>query len=103
MYAVVTTGGKQYKVEPGDVLRVEKIEADKGETIELNQVHLISQGDSVVTDADALAGAKVLCAVQCHGRGKKIRVFKYKKRKNYKKTRGHRQDFTELKVQDIQA
>jgi len=102
MYAVVSTGGKQYKVAPGDRLRVEKIEAGVGDTVELDQVRLISDDSGMVLDADALSSAKVLARVVDQDRHKKIRVFKYKRRKNYRRTRGHRQDYTELQIQDIQ-
>ncbi|HNR32486.1 MAG TPA: 50S ribosomal protein L21 [Candidatus Hydrogenedentes bacterium] len=103
MYAVVNTGGKQYKMAVGDTVRVEKIDAAEGDTVELDQVALIATDDAIVTDPAALAAAKVVCRVVEQDRAKKIRVFKYKKRKNYHKTRGHRQYYTALRVQDIQA
>jgi large subunit ribosomal protein L21 len=103
MYAVVTTGGKQVKVAEGDVIRVEKLEVNVGETIELEDVKMIGKDDGVVIDPDALTGAKVVCEVTDQGRRKKIKVFKMKRRKNYHRTIGHRQSFTELKVQTIQA
>lgn len=103
MYAVVTTGGKQVRVSEGDVIRVEKLEANAGDTIELGDVHLLSGDDGVVLSKDALGKAKVVCEVRGEGRGKKIRVFKYKRRKNYHRTYGHRQSYTELKVQKITA
>jgi large subunit ribosomal protein L21 len=102
MYAVVKTGGKQYQVAQGDVLRVEKLDVPVGDTVELDQVKMLSRDDAVILDADALAKAKVIAEVTRQGRGRKIRVFKYKRRKNYHRTRGHRQDFTELKIRDIQ-
>lgn len=103
MYAVVTTGGKQFRVEEGDVLRVEKLEANVGETVELDKVSMLAKDDSIVVDAGALEAAKVICQVSEHGRGKKIRVFKMKRRKGYKRTYGHRQDYTELRVQSIEG
>lgn len=103
MYAVVTTGGKQYKVATGDVLRVEKLEASVGDTVELDQVKLIANDDGIVVDPAKLEAAKVVAQVTDAGRGKKIRVFKYKRRKNYRRTYGHRQSYTELKIQDIKA
>ena len=103
MYAVVTTGGKQYKVSQGDVLRVEKIDAPVGETVELDQVKLVAGDDGLVVDPAALSSAKVIAQVTGQGRGKKIRVFKYKRRKNYHRTYGHRQSYTELRVREIQA
>ena len=103
MYAVVSTGGKQLKVAEGDVVRVEKIEAEVGATIELGPVHLIAGDAGITVEPQALSDAKVVCEVTGHGRGKKIRVFKFKKRKNYHRTYGHRQDYTELKVNAIQS
>jgi large subunit ribosomal protein L21 len=103
MYAVVQTGGKQVKLTPGDVVRVESLDAPVGDTVELGEVKLLAGESGLVVDPKQLAGAKVVCKVTAHGRGKKIRVFKYKRRKNYSRTRGHRQNYTQLKVQDIVA
>lgn len=103
MYAVVSTGGKQYRVSPGDRLRVEKLEQSVGDTVELSRVALIANDDGVVADPKALESAKVIAEVVAQGLGKKIRVFKYKRRKNYHRTRGHRQAFTELRIRDIQS
>jgi large subunit ribosomal protein L21 len=103
MYAVIMTGGKQYKVAQGDVLRVEKLDVPVGELIDLDQVRLIASDDGVVVAPDALASAKVVAQVTGQGRLKKIRVFKKKRRKNYTRTYGHRQSYTELTVRDIQA
>ena len=103
MYAVVTTGGKQYKVTQGDSLRVEKIEAPIGDTVELGGVALLVKDDGIVADPAALASAKVVCSVVRQGLNKKIRVFKKKRKKNYTRTYGHRQRFTELKVKEIVA
>lgn len=103
MYAIVITGGKQYKVSQGDTLRVEKIEAEVGAHIELDRVAMLAKEDGVVVDPDALSSAKVLATVLRQGRAKKVRVFKYKRRKNYHRTRGHRQSFTELRIGEIQA
>jgi large subunit ribosomal protein L21 len=102
MYAVVNTGGKQVKVAPGDRVKVELLDAEVGGTVELGSVALIANGDSIVTGA-ALAGAKVLGTIVREGRGKKIRVFKYKRRKNYRRTAGHRQNFHEVQVNEIVA
>jgi large subunit ribosomal protein L21 len=101
MYAIVTTGGKQVKVAPGDVVRVEKIDAPVGETVELGTVCLLSKDNAVVVDRQALAGAKVMGLIMRQGKLKKVRVFKKKRRKNYARLHGHRQLFTELKIQDI--
>ncbi len=103
MYAVVTTGGKQFRVFEGDVVRVERIEAPVGDTIELVSVNLVAKDDALVVDPEALKSAKVVCDVLGQGRAKKIRVFKKKRRKNYARTQGHRQPYTELRVREIQA
>ncbi len=103
MYAVVTTGGKQVKVAEGDMIRVEKIEAPVGDVLELTDVCLLAKEDALVVDPKALESAKVVCQVVSQGRRKKIRVFKKKRRKNYMRTYGHRQSYTELKIQEIQA
>jgi len=103
MYAVVKTGGKQHKVSEGDVLRVEKLDAPVGDTVELTDIALVSNDDGLIVDPKALAAAKVVCEVIHQGRAKKIRVFKKKRRKNYMRTYGHRQSYTELRVQDIEA
>lgn len=103
MYAVVATGGKQYRVSEGTVFRVEKLDAAVGDTVELSEVKMLAKESGVVVDAADLAKAKVVCKVLKEGRAKKIRVFKMKRRKNYRRTQGHRQSFTELKVQSIQG
>ena len=103
MYAVVSTGGKQVKVLEGDTIRVEKIEAPVGDKVELDKVCLLVQDDGIVAAPDALASARVLCDVVGQGRHKKIRVFKKKRRKDYMRTHGHRQSYTELKVREIVA
>lgn len=100
MYAVVKTGGKQYKVEKGDVLDVEKLDVEPGKKVDL-EVLLLSDGDKVISDADGLAKAKVSAKVVEHLKGKKVIVFKFKKRKGYKRKRGHRQDLTRLEVTKI--
>lgn len=102
MYAVVTTGGKQYRVSEGDVLRVEKIAGEVGDTLELGPVSLVA-GNGGVSIGEAARAAKVTAQVVAHGRRKKIRVFKYKRRKGYRKTQGHRQSYTEVRITAIQA
>ena len=97
MYAVVMTGGKQVKVEPGAVVRVERIDAPVGELIELNKVCLVVKDDGLVADPEALAGAKVVCQVVAQDRAKK------KRRMYYARLHGHRQAYTELRVRDIQT
>jgi large subunit ribosomal protein L21 len=103
MYAVVETGGKQVRVAEGDRLRVERLDAEVGTTVELDKVKMISKDDQAIVGPDALKTAKVVCEITGQGRSKKIRVFKYKKRKNYHRTYGHRQDYTEIKITSIQA
>jgi len=101
MYAVVTTGGKQFKVSAGDVIRVEKVDAPVGDTVELDKVCLVAKDDGVVVAPEALEKAKVVCQVVGQGRAKKVRIFKKRRRKNYIRTAGHRQSYTQLKVQEI--
>ncbi len=103
MYAVITTGGKQYKVAPGDVLRVESLEANKGDIIEIKDVYMISDEDKVSIGKPVLASAKVTAEVMGEGRGEKIIIFKHRRRKGFRKTNGHRQNFTAIKVKDITA
>lgn len=103
MHAVIQTGGKQYRVSEGDVLRVEKLDAEAGSTLELSEVLLVSDGDSIKVGAPFVDGGKVTAEVSAHGRGDKIRVIKFKRRKKYRRTQGHRQDYTELKITGISA
>ena len=103
MYAIVKTGGKQYRVEEGQVLRVERLEAGSGESVTLDEVLLVATDQETRIGSPRVAGASVLGKVLEHGRGAKVRVFHYKKRKHFRKTRGHRQDFTALKIEKIQA
>ncbi|MBQ6453067.1 MAG: 50S ribosomal protein L21 [Coriobacteriales bacterium] len=100
MYAIVSTGGKQYKVEKGDVIAVEKLDVADGEEISLDVLCIADDG-KVVVDADALAAAKVTAQVVEQFKGEKALVFKFKKRKGYKKLRGHRQQLTRVKITDI--
>lgn len=101
MYAVIETGGKQFRVAIGDKLRVENLEADAGATIELEKVLMIADGKKVEVGAPLVDGAKVLATVVSHGRGPKIRVFKMRRRKNYRRSQGHRQGYTELEITGI--
>lgn len=100
MYAVVETGGKQYKVAIGDKLKVEKLMAEEGASIDLNKVLMVADGDDVSVGAPVL-DTTVTATVISHGRAKKIRVFKMKRRKNYRRTQGHRQYFTEIEITGI--
>ena len=103
MYAVICTGGKQYRVAAGDRLRVEKLNNAVGDTIELSEVRLVVNEEGIVVDPSALESAKVLAEVTDQGKSKKIRVYKKKRRKNYVRTYGHRQLYTELRIREIQA
>jgi large subunit ribosomal protein L21 len=103
MYAVIKTGGKQYRVEPGAKLRVETLVAEAGSQIALDQVLMIGDGESVSVGTPLLAGALVKATVVSHGRGDKIRIFKMRRRKHYQKRMGHRQNFTELLIDSISA
>lgn len=103
MYAVVKSGGKQYKVAMGDVLRVEKLDVQVGDKITLDDVLLLSDGKNIQVEPSDLAQAKVTARVAGHGRRKKIVVFKYKRRKRYRRKQGHRQWFTELAIENIEA
>jgi large subunit ribosomal protein L21 len=103
MYAVFKTGGKQYRAATGDVLKVEKIEAEKGATVELDQVLMVGEGEDVKIGAPYLDGGKVTAKVVDHGRGEKIKVIKFKRRKNYRKQMGHRQYFTQIEITGIDA
>jgi large subunit ribosomal protein L21 len=102
MHAVIRTGGKQYEVSPGEVLRVEKLKASVGDTVTLGQVLLVRDGDSIHLDPATLARARVTARVTAQGRRRKIVLFKYKRRKNYRRKLGHRQMFTELAIEKIQ-
>ena len=101
MYAVIQTGGKQYRVSEGDTLKVEKLAAEEGASIELDKVLMIADGDSVTVGRPYVDGGKVMATVKSHGRGKKVKVIKFRRRKHHMKRQGHRQWFTELTVTGI--
>ena len=101
MYAVVKTGGKQYKVAPGEKLKIEQIPADVGAEVVLDQVLMVGDGESVRLGQPIVAGATVKATVVAHGRGEKVRIFKMRRRKHYQKTQGHRQNYTEIRVDAI--
>lgn len=101
MYAVIETGGKQYKVQEGDTVFVEKINTEEGEKIDLSKVLLISKEDDLVVGKPYVEGAKVEATVLEQGKMRKIVVFKYKSKKNYKRKQGHRQPYTKLKIGKI--
>ena len=101
MYAVVKTGGKQYKVSAGEKLKVEQIPADVGAEVILDQVLMVGGDDNVRVGQPTVAGATVKATVVAHGRGEKIRIFKMRRRKHYQKHQGHRQNYTELQIEAI--
>lgn len=101
MYAIIETGGKQYKVQEGDILSIEKLNAPEGDTVEINNVLAVVKDGEVVLGKPLVEGAKAVLKVLEHGKGEKIIVFKYKPKKNYRKTRGHRQPFTKVVVEKI--
>ena len=103
MYAVVVTGGKQYKVAEGDRLRVEKLDTPVGEQVELSKICLLVKEGGIVAEPEALSSARVLADVTAEGRSKKIKVFKKKRRKNYMRTYGHRQQYSEITIREIKA
>mgnify|MGYP003493674433 CR=1 FL=1 len=101
MYAVIKTGGKQYRVAPGENIKIEQLQADVGATIVLDQVLMVADGEAVKVGTPTVAGAQVSATVVSHGRGPKIRIFKMRRRKHYQKTQGHRQNYTEIRVDAI--
>ena len=103
MYAVVLTGGKQYRVQEGDVVYVEKLNAEVDSTVELTEVLAVSNGEKLTVGSPMVAGAKVVAKVAAQGKAKKITVFKYKAKKDYRKKTGHRQSYTKLVIEKIEA
>ena len=103
MYAVIKAGGKQYKVSAGEKLRIESVPADVGAEITLDQVLLVADGDNVTMGTPLVSGAAVKAKVLSHGRGEKIKIFKLRRRKHYRKTLGHRQNYTEIQISGITA
>ena len=101
MYAVVVTGGKQYRVEPGEWLRVEKLEGEEGSAVTLDRVLMIADGDAIKVGAPALAGASGTAEILGQGRGKKVDIIKFRRRKHHRKHQGHRQAYTEIKITSI--
>jgi len=101
MYAVIKTGGKQYKVVAGERLKVEKIVGDVGATVVIDKVLLISDDANTTIGAPLIAGATVSATVLSHGRADKVMIFKFRRRKHYRKTQGHRQSFTEIQIGEI--
>jgi large subunit ribosomal protein L21 len=102
-YAVIKTGGKQYRVMQGDVLRVELLTAEEGATISFDQVLLVGTGETITVGAPIVEGASVSATIRKHGRADKIRIIKFRRRKHYKRQQGHRQHFTEIEITGITA
>jgi large subunit ribosomal protein L21 len=101
MYAVIVTGGKQYRVMKGEFLRVEKLEVEAGSSIEIDNVLLLGDGETVTVGTPNVAGAKVTATVKSHGRLDKVRIVKFRRRKHHRKQMGHRQYFTEIEITGI--
>lgn len=101
MYAVVKTGGKQYRVSAGEKLKIEQIAAEVGQEILLEEVLLVADGDALKMGAPLVAGAKVTAKVLKHGRGDKVHIYKMRRRKHYRKSQGHRQNYTEIEILGI--
>jgi large subunit ribosomal protein L21 len=103
MYAVIATGGKQYRVEKGEVLRIEKLQAEPGTTVEFNEVLMIADGADVRLGVPLLAGGKVTALVEKHAKADKVVIVKFRRRKHYLRQKTHRQPFTQVRVTDITA
>ena len=103
MYAVVKTGGKQYRVQAGESVRVELLTADVGASVSFDEVLMVCEGENVRVGTPFISGARVNATVVSHGRGEKERIFKMRRRKHFQKTQGHRQSYTEVRIDDIVA
>ncbi len=103
MYAIIETGGKQYRVQEGDVLFIEKLNVAEGETVEFDNVLAVSNGTELTVGAPVVEGAKVSATVEKNGKARKVIIFKYKAKKDYRKKQGHRQPFTKVKIEKINA
>lgn len=101
MYAVIKTGGKQYRVAAGETLKIESLEAEVGNTVSFDDVLLVANGDTIKVGSPRIDGGVVKAEVVAHGRGDKIRIVKHRRRKHYHKEQGHRQNFTEVKITEI--
>ena len=101
MYAIIKSGGKQYKVQSGEQLRVEQLPAEVGASVSFGEVLLVGSGEGVKVGAPLVSGAKVNATVVAHGRGEKLKIFKLRRRKHYQRTQGHRQSYTEVRIDDI--
>ena len=103
MYAVIKTGGKQYRVTEGETLRVEKLAVEEGGDVEFDQVLMVADGDDIKIGAPLVDGGKVTATVIANARAKKVKIIKFRRRKHYRKQMGHRQSYTEIKITGISA
>ena len=103
MYAVIATGGKQYKVTKGETLRVEKLDGEEGSTVKLDNVLMVADGDKIEVGTPTLDKASVTAKITAHGRGDKVEIVKFRRRKHSRSQAGHRQSYTEIEVTDIKA
>ncbi len=103
MYAVIQTGGKQYRLSAGDTVRVETLDAEEGASVEFDNILMVADGENIKIGTPFVEGGKVVAKVKAHGRHKKIEIIKFNRRKHYDKRTGHRQNYTELEITDIQA
>ncbi|MEW7977810.1 MAG: 50S ribosomal protein L21 [Candidatus Sedimenticola endophacoides] len=103
MYAVIQTGGKQYRVSEGDTLKVEKLGAEAGASVDLDKVLMVADGEDIKIGTPYVDGGKVTATVKSHGRGKKVNIIKFRRRKHHMKRQGHRQSYTELEITGISA
>jgi large subunit ribosomal protein L21 len=101
MYAIIKAGGKQYRVQSGEQIRVEALTGDVGSKVAFGEVLLVGAGDAVKVGAPLVSGAKVNATVVGHGRGEKVKIFKMRRRKHYQRSQGHRQSYTEVRIDDI--
>ncbi len=103
MYAVIETGGKQYRVAQGDVIRVEKLAAAEGDSVTFDRVLMVGDGAEARLGSPLVEGGKVVADVEAHGRGDKVTIIKFRRRQKYRRKQGHRQDYTQLRITDIQG
>ena len=101
MYAVIETGGKQYRVSQGQRIRVEKLNADEGATVDLDKVLMVANGEDIKLGKPYVDGGKVTAIIKAHGRGKKVMIIKFRRRKHHQKVQGHRQSYTEIEITGI--
>jgi large subunit ribosomal protein L21 len=103
MYAIIATGGKQYRVAEGDLVRIEKLEAEVGATVDFDQVLLVGEGEDVRVGAPVVEGSRVTATIESHGRGDKVHIIKFRRRKHHMKRMGHRQYFTAVRITGIEG